>query len=528
MSKYQILTFDGGLQTTLQEHLVDINQAVVCKNVNLSKGSLFPYYGLEANGTALGKYIHFNNGTLIQNTDEADVRSYATFGNRIYWTDGEYSTVGLRRYDGTNAGVEASTPDAPDGTMTLTPIGTNGNIDGDYVYTYTYVDTDGIESAPSGYFTVTTTDLQNISISIGSEANTPVDIAYRKIYRTGGNNPTFNLIAELPNPTLTYTDLTRDIDVSRIELSTFINSSTPQDLTNLIENNGTFWGSSNNRVYFSSNGQPEYWNELDFLQLNDECTGLGKFSDLVVAFTKSDTYVISGYNRDTVAVRLLPYREGCIGHNTIANVGEYLLWASYNGICIFDGSTVDVLTKNVLSWNKQVEIGDLRFGDFGELRFDSNVGYKIDKAIGIDGHYYAIYQDGVLDIDVLNKSTSSTIYLENAYSIYYDDDEDVINIIDSDLNIYMFDSDTDNHMSAIWKTGKIQGSEGYSFKKQYRKIEFDDIVDSVIVTVDDKKFTANNTRQFFLPHGYVGNTIQLEIVTDREIRSCLVQYGVLR
>jgi hypothetical protein len=528
--KKQLLTFEGGLQTKIEPHLIAPNQATGCANVDLSKGSLFPYYGLESNGTVTGKYIYFNNGTIISNTDELDTRSYVLFGNRIYWTNGTYNSFGLMRYDGTNTGVEATTPVAPDGTMTLTPVTGSKSTDGDYSYCYTYVDTDGIESPPSAFFTVTT-DNQDVSIVIGSETNTPIDIAYRKIYRTGGNNPTFNLVTELTDPTVTYTDSIRDIDISRIELATSAGSPAPQSLDNLIENSGTFWGSVDDRVYFSANGQPEYWGDLDFIPLNDTCTGLGKFGEYVLAFTKADTYLISGFDRNTVTSRELPYREGCVNSNTIANVGENLLWASYNGICIFNGSVVDVLTKNILSWDKNVEIGDSRFQDFGDLRFDSNIGYKIDRAIGIDGHYYAIFQDGILDIDVLNRQTASTVYLENAVALYYDDDNDVLNLVSGESSPYtvnQFNSNTDTHMLAQWQTGALQGEEGYAIKKQYREVEFDVAPLSVTVRVNDKFFTIKNKSKFKLPSGFIGNTIQLEIETNRPINSAMYSYGVLK
>jgi hypothetical protein len=528
--KRQLITFEGGLNTKLDESLVAPNYGVGCSNIDLSKGTLFPYYATEEAGTVNGKYIYFNNGTLVQNTDATDVRSYVSFGNRIYWTNGTFNSFGLTRYDGTDDGVEATAPVAPDGSVGFVLSGTTGGLNGDYSYCYTYVDNDGIESAPSGFYTLTTTGDQDVDITISGETNTPLDISKRRIYRTGGNNPTFNLIKELDNPTLTYKDITRDIDVSRIELATNTGDSAPSSLKHLIENSGTFWGSVDNRVYFSANGQPEYWNELDFLQLNDDCAGLGKFGEYVLAFTKSDTYLIAGFNRDTVSIRQLPYREGCVNHNTIANVGEFLLWASYNGICIFNGSAVDVMTKNILSWNKNVEIGESKFGDYGDLRFDSNVGYKIDKALGVDGHYYAIFQDGVLDIDVLNRQTASTIYIQDAYSLYYDDDNDVLHIVagTDTYTDYMFDSDTDSHMTAQWITGKIQGEEGYGVKKQYRKIEFSDVVSNAVVVVDNKRFEISNRKEFFLPSGYIGSTIQIEIETNRPIRSVEYQYGVLR
>jgi hypothetical protein len=159
---------------------------------------------------------------------------------------------------------------------------------------------------------------------------------------------TFNFIADIDIADTSYTDSIRDIDVSRIELNSFDSYAPKDGIDNLVENNGTMWASLGDKVYFSANGRPEIWNPLDFLVLNDTCTGLASYRNGVLAFTEGDTYIITGFNRDNVAIEKLPYQEGCIGHATIANITEYVLWTSKNGVCIFDGATIDVITKDRL------------------------------------------------------------------------------------------------------------------------------------------------------------------------------------
>jgi hypothetical protein len=91
-----------------------------------------------------------------------------------------------------------------------------------------------------------------------------------------------------------------------------------------------------------------------------------------------------------------------------------------------------------------------------------------------------------------------------------------------------FDSDTSTNMLGLWQTGEIIGEEGYNPKKQYRKIYFDDIVQSTTVAVDGKTFTIDNKKEFFLPSGYIGNSIKVTITTDRPIRSMTIEYGLLK
>ena len=524
-----MLIFNGGLQTKLAPHLIQDNQATECINVDLSNGSIYPKKGLTYEQDVDGVHVLQEDLAIISNSDPLDVRSYARFGTRIYWTDGEYNSYGLSRYDGTNAGVEATAPDAPNGTMNLTAYGSSGGLNGDYTYVYTYVDTDGIESAPSGYFDVTTTGDQDVAITITGETNVPADISARKLYRTGGVNPTFNLVGEILDPALTKTDSTRDIDVSRIELATFANTAPNPNLTNLIENNGTMWASVGDKIYFSSNGQPEYWNELDFLQLNDTCTGIGKFADMVVVLTRADAYLISGYNRDTVTMQKLPYREGCVNHKSIANVGDFLVWVSKNGVCVFNGSTVVVATRNLLSWNDLGRVGSQVWNDSNAV-FDANLGYDVIDGLALQGKYYGVFSEGVGVLRIEDMTLASIISIPDSKSIYYDDINNFLVVVVEEDGVYKaksIDTNGAELMNAIWKTGEMQLDEGYDIIKSFRKLKFDAAPDKVIVTCGEKSFTIMNKKEFFLPANFRHNWIQLEIQTTREIRSCQVEYGVL-
>ena len=521
----QLIVFNGGLQTKLSPHLLQDNQAVECVNINLDKGSIYPLNGLTYETSINGEYVYQEDENIISNTDPLDVRDYARFGTRIYWTNGTYNSYGLMRYDGTNTGVEATAPVAPNGVVGLTATGTNESLYGDYTYTYTYVDTDGIESAPTGYYTVSCNN-QNVNIVISSETNTPNDLLYRRIYRTGGNNPTYNLVAEITG--LTFTDNIRDIDVSRIELATFENNPAPTNLTNLIENNGTMWGSVGDKVYFSINGHPEYWNSLDYLQLNDDCTGIGKFGEQTLVFTRADAYVVTGFNRDTVSMTKLPYREGCMNHRSIANVGDYLVWSSKNGVCVYNGANVQIATRNILSWNELARVGDETFDDFNTV-FDSNTGYEIVDGLALQGKYYAVFNNGIGILRIEDFQVASTIEIDGIKSLYYDDINNFIVAViktDTGYEAKSIDTDSGNKMTSLWRTGEIQGEEGYGVLKHYRKIQLDNTPIYVKVKAGDKEFTMHGKKDFFLPPSFTGYTIQIEIATNNEIRSLEYQYGV--
>lgn len=526
--KQRLLTFNGGLNTKVAPHLIEVNQATECINVDLTKGSLHPIKSMTHEEVTTGEYTIMEDGVIISNADEQDIRSYARFGGRIYWTNRYYGSFGLMRYDGTSAGVEASAPPAPNGTITSSGTIPNGNLSGEYVYAYTYVDTDSIESAPSPYSSIVLLNKEDASLTINVATPIPNDVVYIRLYRTGGNNPTFNLVGEFLKANLTFIDTTRDIDVSRLELASFDNSPPPASLDNLVENNGTMWGSVNDRIYFSINGSPEYWSSLDYVTLNNPCTGIGTYGDSVIAFTRSGAYIISGYSRDTVAVSKLATREGCVNHGSIANVGDYLVWVSRNGVCIFDGNTVTVATRNMLSWNDLATVGDATF-DSSDATFDANAGFDVIGGISFQGKYYGVYGVGIGILQIEDGTLASTVAVDNARSIMYNDVNNALTVVTKDNGVYnasSIDTNTSQLAEAVWKTGQIQ-DEAYDIRKQYRRVAFDVAPLSVTIYTNDKEFTINNKKDFFLPSGFTGNYIQMKITTDKEIRSCTYEYGVL-
>lgn len=538
--KKSLIVFNGGLQTKIDPHLVQPNQAIECINVDLDKGSIHPVKGVTQEQVVNGIYILQEDSVIISNSNPLDERSYARFGTRVYWTNGSYDITsddsyspnniglaGLFRWDATlGKGIEAAAPVAPDGTVGLASSAANGALNGTYVYTYTYVDTDGIESAPSGYYSIGINNKDSITITISTETNAPTDFSFRRLYRSGGANPTFNLVAEITG--LSYVDNTRDIDVSRIELSTISNSAPPTNMKYLVENNGTMWSAVGDKLHFSVNGHPEYWSPLDYVKLNDDITGIGKFADNIVVLTRADAYMVTGYDRDSIAVTKLPYREGCVNHRSISNVGDYLVWVSKNGVCVFNGSSVSVASRNLLSWNDLARADDYTW-DSLSAKFDANLGYDVIDSIAFQGNYYGVFSGGVGVLKLVDNVVASVIAVDNAKSIYYDDINNFITVVcddDGTFNAKSVNTNSSAHTEAIWTTGHIVDGD-YNDKKQYRRLKFDDTPVSITVYTNNKEFTVDGKKEFFLPTGFIGNYIQIKITTTNTINSCTYEYGVL-
>lgn len=530
--------FNGGLQTLLSEHLAQPNQAVECINVDLDKGSIYPLKAYDETGSITGKYTVLFNGRTISNTDPLDTRSYARFGNRLYWSSGEYGSFGLYRLKDDGVTVVDAVPPLVTTFGTITPV---DNILStptvkSYSYVYTVIDDEGIESLPSPAVVVEIGEGDlDITITIDDTAE-DVDqtVLFRRLYRTGGANPTYNLIAELEETKLVYTDKQRDLDVSRIELTSFDSYPPPVGLTNLMTLGGTMWGSVDNRIYFSNQGRPEYWYPLDFFTLDEPCLGIGKFRDTVVVFSESKTYLVRGTNRDNITLDKLPYDEGCVSHWNIANVTEALMWTSKNGVCMYNGSTVEVITRNIISWSGSASIADTSFNDYPSgVKWDDNTGFFVEFAVGFRGKYYAVYRGGIGVVDIAKRGIASTKSLTSATSIYEDNASNSIVVIDTNFKIYrseakisgVFDSKINPY--AKWKTPKlIDGSD--STIKQYRKVFVDGVPEQVDIYINGTlRHTVKNKSIFYMPSGSIGNSIQFLITTLTEVKSIRYDYGVL-
>lgn len=493
MAISELITFDGGLSTKTSSHLISRNEGLVCQNVNLEKGTLYPISRLEYLTTITGRHLHRFNDRLVWNNSLEDNRFYDSYSGRLYWTDCDHNS-GLRKYKyhnpddytawnvatayttgdivkytintidyafyamqastgqtpvltnttywalADNVGVTAQAPAAmSDAQLAAISMAVDTVADGrltylaEYTYAFTIVDSEGIESAPRIKVSAVTLNNKNnlaimMSISKTDWTNLFSNIIGINIYRTGGDNPTFNLIGEHliassfgiidgdtdPDYTAGYyyfVDTIADINVSRIELTTFENTPPPDDLDMLIELKGTFWGAWDNKIYFSQSGTPEFWGSLDYVTLDKECTGLGKIGDSIVAFTLTSAYLINGFTRDNISVQRLPFNQGCVNKHSVANIDAYLIWASMNGICIYDGAQIQVVTKKTLAWDEFKRLGNKKYDDFYEeitsfTATASQTTFAVNFLVGMD-----------IDVLYLGDEAETRLVLNTDYTV---------------------------------------------------------------------------------------------------------------
>jgi hypothetical protein len=552
MAISELITFDGGLSTKIDPHLISRNEAVICQNVNLENGVLTPLQEMQFIENVKGEHLYVYGSSIITNDSMSDNRFYDEYAGRLYWTDGVYGSYGLLRYDSTvtpdpDVGVDAEAPNPydqatyPITVSTSTVIGQLSNAE--YTYAVTLVDSDGIESVPVVIGSATATKNKSIKLCVDSASVTTYLTSITStvnIYRTGGDNPTFNLVVEGMSPThplvqidgsdLCYYDSVADINVSRIELTSFENYAPNDNMDMLIELKGTFYGAVDKRVYFSQTGRPEFWHPLDYVQLDRECTGLGKFGDTIIAFTRTSAYTLSGNNRDNIVLQRMPFNQGCVNKHTVANIDAFLIWTSLNGICLFDGANIQVLTKKSIAWDEFARVGNATFHDI-TTKWDGGSGFSIKYAAGYQDKYYGVFNNGIVIIDLSSGLKVSTIYVENVTSVAFNREDDFLYVIVDKLN-GTFDVhaliNSGTNMEATWKTGRLTDGS-INIKKHYRQVTVDGVADTINVYVDTVlKHTATNQEKFMLPSGCIGDDIQFEIITTSEVEGLKYQYTELK
>jgi hypothetical protein len=172
----------------------------------------------------------------------------------------------------------------------------------------------------------------------------------RKIYRAGGGQVGTNLIATLSNmTTLTYTDNTADQDVGA--QGTVSDYDVPPLLSCIATTpENRLVGASGSTVYYAEASLPSAWKATSSVSMTDTVVGLAHHSGNLLVLTTTAPSLILGTSPTTYRVINLPSQQGCLGRDTIADMGDAgVFWLSPDGLCAFSGGAVDVISKGALS-----------------------------------------------------------------------------------------------------------------------------------------------------------------------------------
>lgn len=341
----QINDFSGGLATRLHPAFIGTSEGVEYLNLDPSRGTLRSMFAnrLEENTSFNNLYI-FKGNRIFTN----EQRDYVELGRKLYFTNGvgrpQKSSDGKTFY---NLGITGQSE-----VPTVATAGA-GNLSGTLQYCYTYYnEEDGTESIPTPYSQeITATNNQVVVTYVNS---TDPQVSHVRLYRLGGTLTSMFMVAEIPNDEslvqVQYTDNVKDVDATRVPLSSYTNYPAFEGLSYLTEADTMLFAAKGNKLYFTEVGFPDYWSEFNYILIDDDITGISDSELGLLVFTEFKTFLISYGGSLGVTKTLLSGSQGCVAHRSIQYVNNTVVWASTDGICATSNGSINILSQGALGY----------------------------------------------------------------------------------------------------------------------------------------------------------------------------------
>ena len=119
----------------------------------------------------------------------------------------------------------------------------------------------------------------------------------------------------------------------------------------LCEYRGTLFAAYKNRLMFGAPGRFYAWPPENYVLLPSAVTGILPAGDVLLVFTKTSTYRLTGNTFSTMDFRRVSDEYGCVANRTACLVDRQPFWCSLSGVATFDGVRVKVVTDGLLKDN---------------------------------------------------------------------------------------------------------------------------------------------------------------------------------
>ena len=367
--------FTGGMNNYIHPSLLQPNTAAFLEDVRIDNGKIKPVLrnGIYGNGSttnaeALGHhasnnrsavkwydrwYWSYNNATVSGPFYGTDTANYG--GPNVPWQSSLGSALGVPHVE------YAGSANVPSFTTDTAGTGETG-LSGDYKYCITLVDWNGYEGAPGSlesYWKEVTVSDKVVVISIAS-MTLPANVHYAKVWRTIDHGADFYLVGTLSNETVDEYIVDNDwvlrdtmsdsILLMRSPLTSTDNDLPPNGGKYLCESNGVFFLAVGSRLYFSRQDNPHAWPTLNFIGFDDVITGIAPEFSGVLVFTNFSAWRVTGAeSQETISRTLIPGNHGCPNYHSISAISNAPIWVSQDGICLWNGESIEVVTHQRLS-----------------------------------------------------------------------------------------------------------------------------------------------------------------------------------
>jgi hypothetical protein len=350
MAAIDIKAFSG-IRPLVDPLLLEVPEATVAQNVQLTSGTLAPLLGtttLKALTKSAPKTI-WRFGTSDVETEhwlefaaETDVMASplpTDVWGRAYWTDGVKPKYGpataiLSGSSYPGASYDLGIP-APDVTPTVAGSApTVASTTESRTIVVTYVSAYGEEGPPSAASAVTPLDPAQAATysNLGSAPSGAYNIATKRIYRssTVGSAAQFQFVAEIPVSQTSYTDTINQADLGEV-LPSELWVAPPAELKGLrMMASGAAIGFVGNTAYLSEPNLPHAWPHkypIDF-----QIVGVAVFRQTAVLLTNAFPFSLNGADPSAMSPEKLELRQACVSKASIVETGDGVIYASPDGL----------------------------------------------------------------------------------------------------------------------------------------------------------------------------------------------------
>ena len=278
--------------------------------------------------------------------------------SRYYWT-GEEAYVAYNSL----ARIEAGDPAYRLGTPTPTATFAVGVTGGDEeavetrIYTYTYINSWGEESAPAQPVTTSGTSAGTWTLTglptTAPDMNDRLPVTHKRIYRTvtGLGSVAYFLVEQIALATATFEDTVPNATVSlNIQLQSFVWAPPPDSLMGLVAHpNGFMVGFSGRDLYFSERYRPHAWPVQYVLTVEHDIVGLTIYSNMIAVLTKGNPYFAAGSGPSSISLHKSESSEPCLSKLSIAASLSGVLYASQNGLVLLNESSASVVSSAIMT-----------------------------------------------------------------------------------------------------------------------------------------------------------------------------------
>ena len=299
--------------------------------------------------------------------------------DRYYWSDEEqkaqYNTL-ARMYNGDpsyDLGIAA-----PGGGFTVTPDGSGTSDVETRVYTYTFQDEYGHESAPSPPISVSgkIDDVWQIALlatAVPNYTNGP-DAANitKRIYRTitGYSSINYFFVAEVPLATTTYDDSLDSADVALNPLleSTIWDPPIEGVKGFVVSPNGFLIGFKGNELFFSEPYRPHAWPIAYSVSVQHPIVGIAVISGAIAVMTTSQPYYMYGTHPANLALVKQDAVLPCLARGSIASTEKGVFYCSSDGIVHGNGQAFMLVSDQILArkdWQALITPETVRAAQYG-------------------------------------------------------------------------------------------------------------------------------------------------------------------